>query len=103
MPEQIFESLEGLRLLDAAVVKKAIQDLRQGDQFAISAARYFFLDGKGVDESDPNTFQALCWRNNIDPNRAAKLIWQKLPKQTQAELLSFFQKAGYTSPMVMVD
>ncbi|MBI2670002.1 MAG: hypothetical protein HYX20_02585 [Candidatus Yanofskybacteria bacterium] len=98
MPEQILKNLEGLKALDAIVVKKAIQDLRQGGQFMIQTARYFFLDGQGIDESDPLTFQALCSRNNIDPNRAAKLIWRKLSQKTQNELLCFFKQASYEFP-----
>ncbi|MBI2063726.1 MAG: hypothetical protein HYT65_01900 [Candidatus Yanofskybacteria bacterium] len=94
MSEQFLRSLE---TLDHAVVLKALKDLRFGGQLTISAAKYFFSYGRGIDESDPCTFQALCLRNNVNPDAAARAIWKKLPQETQNYLLNFFSKAGYTS------
>lgn len=85
--DALFNFRFGLGRLDAAVVSAAKHDLIGANlQMAGRAARYFFFDGTGVDEDNPHTFTALCQRNKIDPDRAAKAIWNSLPEDKQREI-----------------
>ena len=91
-----FKSQNLFAKLDGAIVGKAISDLMSVDErICFPSARYFFLDGKGVDDGDHGTFTALCERNGLGPDRAAKAVWKQLTPVQQEHVLGLLKKAGY--------
>ncbi|MEK7503058.1 MAG: hypothetical protein AAB556_01280 [Patescibacteria group bacterium] len=91
----IFKPLNVFAGFDTAIVGQAISDLtRVNDRNCFLAAEYFFLDGGGIDEDYPKTFTALCLRNGIDPDRAAKSIWNRLAKDQQERVLQLLKRIG---------
>ena len=87
-----FKAQNSFVRLDQAIVYQAKSDLvNQNNRDCLRAVMYFFLDGAGVDENDPKTFTHLCARNGLDPNKAARSIWDQLndvQKQRVLQLLS---------------
>lgn len=73
--------------LDLVILKMARKDLKSRDiENVLSAALYFFLDGRGTDEADPLTFTALCVRNNLSPDEVAKKIWNDLKASKKKQI-----------------
>lgn len=88
-PQNLFAKLDGV------IVSQAISDLmRINDRNCSLAAQYFFLDGNGIDEENPKTFTALCLRNGLDPERAAKAIWAQLSEDQQKRISRLLKEAG---------
>lgn len=91
-----FKAHNELTKLDAAIVAHAKADLTKiSDRNCLHSAMYFFFDGTGVDEERPKTFTHLCLRNRIDPERAAKGIWNQLTIEQKNRVLYLLEEAGY--------
>jgi hypothetical protein len=77
------------RLLDMAVISSAIRDLQNPNPKKLSlvkeAALYLFADDKKSDETRRLPFNTICYRNDVDPNFAAKAFWKDLLKDRQRE------------------
>jgi len=90
--------LSELTLLDAAIIEQTEKDLYStSPRLVYQAAVYLFPDGRGVDEDDSKTFIALCQRHGINPDQAAKAIWNRLPKRRQKRITHLLKEAGYTT------
>lgn len=82
--------------VDVETLRRAKKDLSsKSPRIVLDAAKYFFLDGAGVDESNSKTFTALCIRSGINADVAAKNIWNRLPKKKQKKIIRLLDKAGY--------
>lgn len=91
-----FKSQNLFAKLDGAIVVQAISDLKRVDERNfLLAAEYFFLDGNSIDEKYPKTFTALCVRNGLDPDRAARAVWDKLTQVQQERVLWLLKEAGF--------
>ena len=96
-----FKALNLFARLDVEIVCQAVNDLKIVDsRNCIQAALYFFLDGVGVDERYPKTFTHLCARNGIDPDTAAKAIWNQLTEIQQNRVLYLLKEAGFSTTKV---
>lgn len=90
-----FRALNLFVKLDVAIIVQAKLDLiRISDRNCLQAAMYFFLDSARVDEKLQKTFTHLCTRNGIDPERAAKGIWNQLAPHQKNRVLRLLEEAG---------
>ena len=83
--------------LDRAIMKQAYEKLVRSIRLSTmeTVARYFFPDGKGIDERDACSFQHLCMRNNVDPDWFAKQVWESLSLQRQTMVRAALTDYGF--------
>lgn len=92
------KEMVGERRLWAAVVSQGKRDLHSKyDQEVLEAAKYFFIKGVAGDDTDLQTFNGVCRVHNLDPEKAAKKIWDKLKLKQQERIKSLLRKSGYES------
>lgn len=90
------KEMVGERKLWAAVVSSGKKELRsQDDQEVLKAALYFFSESDGEDHI--LTFNGVCRAHNVDPNKAAKRIWEKLKPSRQQRIKNLIRESGYES------
>lgn len=68
---------------------------KQNTELALEAAEYFFLQPIRGDENDMTTFTGLMTVNEINPDEAAKAIFNDLPMVDQRRICLLLRDAGY--------
>ena len=76
--------MKNKKTFDMALFSGGVKDLQDTRETVVEeAAFYFFTDGGRRAEDHGFTFNSLCARNRLDPNAAAKAVWEKLNPQQQ--------------------
>ncbi len=87
--------VSNLPLLDKRIIERAKHALTVKNlEMVTDASLYFFPDGKGIDEDDPNSFTGLCLRNRQDPDAAAKAIWERLTPERRELIIEILIEKG---------
>ena len=92
--------MKNKKTFDMALFSGGVKDLQDRRRAVVEeAALYFFTDGGRRAEDHGFTFNSLCARNRIDPDAAAKAIWEKLNPQQQEFVRQILHRANQASSL----
>ena len=87
------KQIVGVRKLWVAVIISGIRALKSSeDREVLRAAKYFFTEGNG---EGLRTFNGVCRVYGLDPQRAAKKIWEDLKPSQQDWIKKLLRRRGY--------